>query len=172
MRCPVAFVLAVALAAGACAADPGTTEQATQAETARLTYEDLVALIQTEHVTSIEQLLPKLPEELRSSYVLMHDSRSLQGASNDAPRVILFGADARLTCAFAGDAGLPGFDSLECFQFREAERAFDFRQIRFPTKQNGLTEVAFSASNQTTDEARSASTASRAAASKVIEPGR
>jgi hypothetical protein len=143
--------LAVVLVAFGCTADPARTEQTTQAETGRLTYEDLVALIQAEHVTSLEQLLPKLPEDLRSNYVLMHDSRSLQGASYDAPRVILFGTDARLTCAVAGDSGLPGFDALECFQFREAERTFDFRQIRFPTKENGLTEVAFSASNQTTD---------------------
>jgi hypothetical protein len=139
------------VAMGACAHEEQITEQTTQATRARFAYEDIVALIQGQNLTSVEQVLPALPEELRSNYTLMHDSRSLQSASVDAPRAILFGADGRLTCAFAGDPANPGFDSLECFQFREEQRAFDFRQIRFPTAANGLTQVVFSGSNQSAD---------------------
>jgi hypothetical protein len=113
------------------------------------TYENLTQLIQSENIQSIEQLLPRLPEDLRANYILMHESRSLQGASPQNPRVILFGNDARLTCAFNGDAKQIGFDSIECFQFRD--RAFDFRQIQFPTPENGLKQVVFSKANQSTD---------------------
>src|SRR4051812_43977881 len=77
-----------------------------------LTYEDVVELIQKNHVLSIEQLLPKLPEEFRSNYTLMYSSRSLQDASYEHPRVIMFGNDARLTCAFNGEATQLGFDML------------------------------------------------------------
>ena len=152
--CSVAAILA---ATGCGVAEPTTRAQAqAQVESddtasARFTYEDLVALIQERSLTSIEQLLPALPEDLRASYVLLHESRSLQGASFAFPRAVLFGIDARLTCAFAGDPAAPGFDSLECFQFREQDRAFDFRQIRFPTPENGLDHVVFSAPNRSTD---------------------
>ncbi|HEY8277992.1 MAG TPA: hypothetical protein VIH99_00120, partial [Bdellovibrionota bacterium] len=76
-------------------------------------------------------------------------SRSLQGASSLNPRAILFGKDGKLTCTFNGSDAQRGYDSLECIQFRENERAFDFRQIQFPTTQNGLKEVQFSARNKT-----------------------
>lgn len=124
--------------------------QATSAP-ARFTYEDLVGLIRGQGLTSIEQVLPRLPAELRSGYALMRESRSLQFASASHPRVILYGRDARLTCAFSGDPNQPRFDTLECFQFREAERKFDFREIRFPTEDNGLGEVVFSEPNVSAD---------------------
>jgi hypothetical protein len=143
--------LAVALMASSCQPAEDLTTQSEATRTSRFTYEDLVGLIQGHGIRSVEELLAALPDDLRSSYVLLHDSRSLQGASAEYPRVILFGLDARLTCAFAGDPSLPGFDSLECFQFREPTSSFDFRQIRFPTSDNGLGAVAFSSSNQSTD---------------------
>jgi hypothetical protein len=155
----VAILVSAGLAAEGCSraeAPDGVTSQADEADAADetkrpFTYEDLVSLIQTKGLTSVEAVLPLLPADLRSSYVLVHDSRSVQSASYASPRAILFGMDAHLTCAFAGDPAQPGFDSLECFQFRETSRTFDFRQIRFPTSSNGLTQVAFSASNQSTD---------------------
>jgi len=116
------------------------------ASAAAFTYEDLVAMIRDRQVTSIEGLLPLLPEDLRKDYVLMHTSESLQSATFESPRAILFGRDARLTCAFNG-----GGDTLECFQFRRAERRFDFHQIVFPTPSNHRREVAFSPTNRSAD---------------------
>lgn len=115
------------------------------------TYDDLVELIQSKHLFSVEEVLPRLPEELRSNYVLMHDSRGLQSASYSNPRAILFGHDAKLTLAFNGDPAQAGYDTLEAIQFRGPERSFDFRQIRFPTAQNKLSKVEFSPRNKTTD---------------------
>jgi hypothetical protein len=152
------FLLLLATAGVAASACAGKGDGATSDESAtavtdatRFTYEDLVSLIQQHGLTSIEEVLPALPESFRSGYTLMRASGSLQDASDTNPRVIMFGPDARLTCAFNGDPSQTGFDALECFQFRESERRFDFRQIRFPTSTNGLTSVAFSASGQTTD---------------------
>jgi hypothetical protein len=114
-------------------------------------YEDLVTIIQGKNLQRIEDVLPQLPEEFRSSYTLMYQSRSLQDASYLNPRAILFGDDAELTCAFNGDSSQKGFDTLECFQFRADVRLFDFRQIQFPTQQNGLKSVLFSASGKSAD---------------------
>jgi hypothetical protein len=115
------------------------------------TYADLVHLIQQKNITSIEDLLPQLPETFRSNYTLMHTSGSLQEASFTSPRAILFGEDASLTCTFNGDSAQNGFDNLECFQFQPQERSFDFRQIAFPSPRNHLKGVAFSNSGQSAD---------------------
>lgn len=112
-------------------------------------YEDLVRLIQQDHLTSVEQVLPRLPKIYRSQYALMYSSRSLQEASFQNPRVILFGTDAKLTCTFNGSSTEYGNDSLECFQYHDQGRDFEFRQIQFPTKENGLSEVQFSEPNLT-----------------------
>jgi hypothetical protein len=147
----IAIVCLVVQACASAGDRSDAQESAASVEPHRFAYEDLVALIDGNGFTRLEEVLSALPRDLRSNYTLMYTSGSLQEASDTNPRVILFGADARLTCAFNGDPSQVGFDSLECFQFRESERSFDFRQIRFPTSSNGLTRVAFSASDQTTD---------------------
>lgn len=114
---------------------------------ASFTYSDLVSLIREKNVTSVETLLPQLPQELRSHYVLMHTSESLQAASYENPRVILFGEDAQLTCTFNGDPEHAGYDTIECFQFHKAQRRFEFRQIEFPKN----APVKFSELNRSTD---------------------
>jgi len=88
-------------------------------------------LIATQHLYSIEQLLPALPAELRAHYVLVFASRSLQGASLESPRVILFGDDARLIITFNGDSGQRGYDSLETLEFDPGSNTFRLREIRF-----------------------------------------
>jgi hypothetical protein len=118
-------------------------------------YEDLVKIAQDKN--SVEEVLPLLPESFRSNYTLMHSSQSLQGSSYENPRAIMFGENAKLICSFNGDPSHRGYDSLECIQFRDKERKFDFRQIQFPTSENKLTKVAFSESGRTTDGAISCS---------------
>lgn len=148
MRLSLALLGPLAALVGACAAatpDVGlaTDEALTNAAGGgAFDYEALTALIAEHDVRSVEELLPLLPADFRSSYTLMHDSLSLQAASYEHPRVIMFGKDARLTCTFNGDPSQVGYDTLECFQFRDAERAFDFRQIRFPSND---ARAAFSA---------------------------
>ena len=115
-------------------------------------FEDLVDLIKSKHLQTLEEVLPLLPEELRSHYTLMRESRSLQAASDLDPRVIMYGRDAKLTCTFNGDSSQRGFDTLECFQFRDETSSFDFRQIQFPTDENGLLQVEYSESNRSVDK--------------------
>jgi hypothetical protein len=111
------------------------------------TYEDVAGLIQQRNLTSLEQLLPLLPESLRSSFTLMYDSRSLQAADARNPRAILFGKDASLVLAFNGDGAQRGFDDLEVIQYRPASRSFEMRRIQFPSPRNGFDKVQFSAAN-------------------------
>ena len=108
----------------------------------------LRSVIETRQVHSVEELVPLLPASLRSRYALVFASRSLQGASYSAPRVILYGADAHLVLTFNGDPGERGFYSVETLEFAP-DKQFRLREIRFPTP--GSTEaVVFSEPNPTT----------------------
>lgn len=115
------------------------------------TYEDLVSLIQNKNLKNVEEVIAELPQDLRSNYTLMYQSRSLQQATSLNPRAILFGKEAQFILAFNGEENEIGFQTLECIQFRSTERSFDFRQISFPTAQNGLKEVEFSERNKSSD---------------------
>jgi hypothetical protein len=125
---------------------------------ADFTYDDLTRAITQQNLTRIEDVLPQLPADLRSNYTLMQTSRSLQGATSASPRVILFGSHGQLVCTFNGDVSQAGGDLIECYQFHGDTRTFDFRQIQFPTAQNGLAAVRFSDSNRSVDGKVSCST--------------
>ena len=112
------------------------------------TYEDLVSVIKQKNLRSVEEVLPYFPENMRSNFTLVRASESLQVSDDQHPRVILFGDDAQLTCTFGGSPVLTGYDTLECYQFRASERRFDFREIVFPTSENGIKEPEFSESNR------------------------
>ena len=101
------------------------------------TVDDLKTLIFAENLRSIDAVLarmsldPKWSNHLRQ-YVLMHESRSLQDASFEYPRVILFGKSARLLIAFNGHPSQKGYDQLELIQFRESPARFEFYEILLP----------------------------------------
>jgi len=99
-------------------------------------------------VRSVEELLPLLSPALRSRYVLVFDSRSMQEASLSSPRVLLFGSDARFMISFNGDARQRGFDAIETMEFVEATASFTFREVRFPGfSRSDQDAVEFSESN-------------------------
>jgi hypothetical protein len=99
-----------------------------------MSFAALEQLIADRNVGSIEDLLPLLPADLRSRYVLMFRSRSLHGSSFAHPRAILFDPEARLVISFNGGAGQAGFSDLETMEFDDADKSFKFRQITFPAE--------------------------------------
>jgi hypothetical protein len=104
---------------------------ATWAATAPASFGTRELLAAAGQVTSIEELIPLLPEEMRRNVLLMYKSRSGQGASDTFPRVILHSNDARFTLAFTGDPNAPGGQTLEFFEFNDATNAFEFRELDF-----------------------------------------
>ena len=111
-------------------------------------YEDLVSLIKSKKLSSVESVLPYFPESFRKNFLLIRDSLSLQKSDDLHPRAILFGQDATLTCSFGGHDSLAGFNTIECFQFRENTAKFEFHEIVFPNQENGLKDAAFSLPNR------------------------
>jgi hypothetical protein len=105
-------------------------------------YPQLEQLAASGRVHSVEELIAALPPEMRSHYVLVFASRSLQGASFTAPRAILFDDDARLVVSYNGDPQQRGYDALETMEFDPAANAFRFREILFPVPGNGAAAAA------------------------------
>jgi mono/diheme cytochrome c family protein len=104
-------------------------------------------LIETKHVRSIEELLPALPATLRGRYALVFASRSLQDARLEAPRAILYGADARFVVTFNGAADQRGFNTLETMEFNDDTQQFQFREITFPVAASDAPSAIFSDPN-------------------------
>jgi hypothetical protein len=100
----------------------------------------LRSVIETRQVNSVEELIPLLPVALRSRYVLVFASRSLQQSTYSAPRVILYGSNAHLVLTFNGDASQRGFNSVETLEFGQ-DGQFRLREIRFPAP--GSNEAVF-----------------------------
>jgi hypothetical protein len=76
---------------------------------------------------TLEALLPELPQSYRTFFTLMHETKSLQEATPDDPRVILFGLDAKLLMAFDGTA-----KNLELIEWQPKTKSFEFHEIEFP----------------------------------------
>ena len=107
----------------------------------------LHSLLTTRRIDSIEDLLPALPESLRLHYALVFASRSLQGASFESPRVILFGPDARFVVAFGGDPNQRGYNVLETMEFNDRSGQFLLREFEFQSHASGAAPVLISEPN-------------------------
>jgi hypothetical protein len=98
---------------------------------AQPSYQNIQTLIHDCNVTSIDQLLPLLPESYKSSFTLMRTSKSLQEASGDYPRAILFGTDAKFIITFNGNPNQKGYNNLEVIQWSDQAHSFSFDEIQF-----------------------------------------
>jgi len=112
-----------------------------------LDFASLRQLIETEKIASIEELLSRLPAPDRSGYVLVFDSRSLQGASFRDPRALVFGKDAKFIFTFNGDSQQRGYEQIETMEFEPVNKTFIFRNIVFTRAGLGSGEITFSEVN-------------------------
>lgn len=96
---------------------------------------------------TVSQLLSDSPEELKSNFTLIKDSASLQEASLQSPRVILFGINAKTILTFNGDSKQKGFNTVEFAEFNEAKSVIEFKEMIFPEGDSGRGKVEFSGVN-------------------------
>ena len=106
-----------------------------QAKANDFNFENLVDLVNTNNPTSVSEVIPLLPAEIRSNYTMMHTSMSAQGASPEFPRVIMFGSNGKMIITFNGSPDQRNYSRLEIMQFRDDSKQFEFRTISFA---NGL----------------------------------
>jgi hypothetical protein len=96
---------------------------------------------------TIPQVLKDLPLDLRSNFTLLKKSDSLQEASPESPRVLLFGIDGKTMITYNGDRKQQGFNSLEFVEINESTSALEFREMIFPEEDSNQGKVDFSAVN-------------------------
>lgn len=96
-----------------------------------VSLQDIAGWVNRGEVRSVEDVLVRLPDDLRSRFVLMEKSRSLQEASPDAPRAILYGNTADLVVSFNGKAGQRGFQTIEAIEHNPARSTYELRQFDF-----------------------------------------
>ena len=97
-------------------------------------YEKLVKLIEDKNLNTVEQTLAAIKENYPKSlekYVLMYESRSLQKASPENPRVLSLAGSKEMVFSFNGHPDQSGFSQLEIMQFRSDTDTFEFREISF-----------------------------------------
>jgi len=122
-----------------CAAPPG--------QAAGFNFASLQSLLSQQDIGSVEELITALPAMQRNRYALVFESRSLQGASLESPRVILFGPDARFIVTFNGSPAQRGFRVVETMEFDEESKEFRLRELLFPEPAAGLDKVVVSEVN-------------------------
>jgi cytochrome c553 len=122
-----------------CAAPPG--------QAAGFNFASLQSLLSQQNIGSVEELIAALPAVQRNRYALVFESRSLQGATLENPRVILFGPDARFIVTFNGSSAQRGFRVVETMEFDDESREFRLRELQFPEPAAGVDKVVVSELN-------------------------
>jgi hypothetical protein len=93
--------------------------------------------IMEQGITTVEDAIPLLPEDTRSALFLMQESKSRHQASQEKPRVILYGHDAEFIVAFSSTPGTHGsippeedaaYEQIELVEFQE-DGSFKFSML-------------------------------------------
>src|SRR5438874_3683764 len=113
-------------------------------QAAGFNFASLQALLSHQDIGSVEELIAALPAAQRNRYALVFESRSLQGASPENPRVILFGPDARFIVTFNGSPAQQGFRVVETMEVDDASKEFRLRELPFPERAAGPDQVGVS----------------------------
>lgn len=103
-----------------------------------ISYDGIAHLVQTQKITTIDDLLPKLPEQFRRGYTLVYNSRSLQDASPLNPRALVYGTTGKTIVAFNGDPSEKGHNSLEVMEYDSTLDAFNLRTFRKRRKKTAM----------------------------------
>jgi hypothetical protein len=109
---------------------------------AELDFAQLQTQISQQQIRSVAGLITALPVSMRSHYVLVFASRSLQSASFENPRAILYGNDAQFIVTFNGHARQRGFDAVEVAEFKADTQSFELREIRFSPEPGAAVEYS------------------------------
>ncbi len=101
------------------------------------TFSALKDFIESNDIKTIDDLIEKLPSEMKSKPVFVYDSKSIQQSSFDTPRVILSSSKVidtknnSLFLAYTGNPKFRGGNTVEVMEYHGDEARFSFREIDF-----------------------------------------
>jgi hypothetical protein len=107
------------------------------------TKEDLFKSLEGKKIENIEQFIASLPETIRKNYVIIYESKSLQSASFQKPRVIIRSPLSEVMLTFTDPQGSQNkHDSnIEMMYWDSKEKAFKLQEITFNNNSYSLSEV-------------------------------
>ena len=103
-------------------------------------FDRLVQLVQSKNVKTVENFLSILPPGLKKKPILMYRSRSLQGASFESPRAILYSTSSNLTIALNGGPPQSSGNDVEIMEFNPKTKGFEFHEISFRSPSTPLVQ--------------------------------
>lgn len=106
----------------------------------------LVAEAEEAGIRNRDAFVEFISKKYGEHYVLMRETASVQGATNDTPRAILFQPNALLVATFTDHPSDPKKAAIEMMEFDVDQKKFNFRELRFdlnadaPTLQDRLSK--------------------------------
>ncbi|NCN95370.1 MAG: hypothetical protein GW917_01460, partial [Bdellovibrionales bacterium] len=141
------FKASICLIATYFLSNPFPVQAAVKDSAPKVTAAYVKNLVQQKSIGSVESLLAHLPEHFRSSFVLMHKSRSIQEATYLNPRVILMSSKGlkdflsgndqsdykpeEVLMSFNGGGHHFGSESVEMIQWRQDTKSYELSEILF-----------------------------------------
>ncbi len=83
-------------------------------------------------IRTADDFLGALPLSVRSSFIFVADSKSVQQADVDSPRVILKSPNAEVTVTFNTNPAHLGYDAVEMQLWNARAQRFELAEVRFP----------------------------------------
>lgn len=96
-------------------------------------YEEFLQSLSGKKITNLEEFISSLPEDMKKNYVLIYESKSLQSAAFQKPRVILRSPLSEVMITFTDPAGSSNQhdQNVELMYWDKNERAFKMKEITF-----------------------------------------
>ncbi|WP_198040048.1 hypothetical protein [Microbulbifer agarilyticus] len=103
-----------------------------------MTIAGLWGLIQQQGLTSIDQLLPYLPDHFRTNFSLVEHTRATGQSNLEFPRVVLFGSDGHLLLNIGTKPDDPKYNLLDVAQLHEGSGRWEFSVFDFSSERPRL----------------------------------
>lgn len=106
----------------------------------RLTNEDVHQFVLRNNISTVGDLLDRLPSHFRKNFALVKETGTGGLASLEHPRMVMFGADARFMLNVASHPADRDYERLDMVYLDDASGAWEFAQLDFNTNPPSLNE--------------------------------
>ncbi|AGA28282.1 hypothetical protein [Singulisphaera acidiphila] len=103
------------------------------------TFEQFLTILASPEITSVDDLVERLPHSYRENYVEIFDSRSPERSvvTPKAPRIVSYGNEAKVIVAFCGDpADQNTFNKIQILRFNDDLKRWEFYATTVPPAKN------------------------------------
>lgn len=88
-------------------------------------------MIRERNIRTMDEFISELPKDILTHYTLMHESKSLHGASFAEPRALLFGQTGQWIVSFNGSSGQAAGNMVEMMIYNPKDKTYAFHELDF-----------------------------------------